>query len=274
MGPEHQLRVRSREQCAGRSSPTSAGGQAPFTRPGLQMVDVRRPGLLVGAIVATLALASAAEAAPHPRHVLLGRSADGRPIAAAELRGRAPTATILVVGCIHGDEPAGIAVAQRLERLAPPLGVDLWVVPDLNPDGAAAATRGNGRGVDLNRNFPWRWTDLEGIHDSGARPLSEPESGVAARLVLRLRPRVSIWFHQQLGVVDLSGGDPAVERRLARSAGLPLVRLPRYPGSAVSWENAVLRGSTAFVVELPPGRLTAAAAARYARAVLASAARR
>jgi hypothetical protein len=36
----------------------------------------------------------------------------------------------------------------------------------------------------------------------------------------------------------------------------------------VSWENSVLPGTTAFVVELPPGPLSKAAVARYAHAVL------
>jgi hypothetical protein len=71
-------------------------------------------------------------------------------------------------------------------------------------------------------------------------------------------------------VVDESGGSVAIERRYARKVGLPLVRLTRYPGSVVTWENTVLPpGSTAFVVELPAGRLTAAAVERHARAVLA-----
>jgi hypothetical protein len=37
----------------------------------------------------------------------------------------------------------------------------------------------------------------------------------------------------------------------------------------VGWEDHVLRDSTAFVVELPPGRLSGRAAARLARSVAA-----
>ena len=142
------------------------------------------------------------------------------------------------------------------------------IIPDLNPDGRAAQSRGNAHGVDLNRNFPWHWRRLSGLHFSGSRPLSEPESRVADRLIRRLRPQVSIWFAQHLDVVDESGGDPAIERRFAGLVGLPLARLSREPGSAVGWENHVLPGGTAFVAELPAGALTPAAAARYARAVV------
>jgi protein MpaA len=139
----------------------------------------------------------------------------------------------------------------------------------LNPDGVAAGTRGNAHGVDLNRNFPWRWRPLGGVYYSGPRPLSEPETRLAYRLIRRLRPAISIWFHQHLDVVDESGGSLAVERRFASLVGLPLARLPREPGSAVEWEDHAFPGTTAFVVELPPGALPAASVARYASAVLA-----
>jgi protein MpaA len=199
--------------------------------------------------------------------VLLGRSVDGRPIDAVEVGDAGSARKELVVGCIHGNEPAGIAIAERLERSVPH-GLDLWIIPDLNPDGRAANTRGNAHGVDLNRNFPWRWQRLSGVYYSGPRPLSEPEARIAYRLIRRLRPQVSIWFHQHLDVVDESGGSVTIERRFAALAHLPLEHLAREPGSVVNWENHAFAGTTAFVVELPAGALAAAATARYARAVL------
>jgi protein MpaA len=192
----------------------------------------------------------------------------GRPIEAVEVGDPSGT-PVLVVGCVHGNEPAGIAVARLLERLSP-RGLDLWIVRDLNPDGVASATRGNAHGVDLNRNFPYRWRALRGVYDSGPRPLSEPEARIARRLVLRLRPRVSVWFHQHLDLVWASGGDPAVERRFARVAGLPFRRLPALAGSAIDWQNHRLPGTTAFAAELPAGDPSPRAVVRYARAVLAA----
>ena len=230
-------------------------------------------GPLALALLATT-LGTAANGAAHAadptgrRTVTLGRSLQGRPITAIETGDLDSPNRTLVVGCIHGNESAGIAVAMRLARAAPPREVDLWIVPDLNPDGVTAGTRGNGHGIDLNRNFPWRWRPLSGLFDSGPHPLSEPESRIAYRLISRLHPRISVWFHQHLDVVDESGGSIAVERRFAALTGLRLERLTREPGSAVGWENHRFRRGTAFVVELPPGTLDRSAAARYARAVL------
>jgi protein MpaA len=199
---------------------------------------------------------------------VIGRSAEGRPIRVVAVGDRNAATKVLVVGCIHGNEGAGIPIALRLERMRPPKGVQFWIVPDLNPDGHAAGTRQNVDGVDLNRNWPVGWRRRRGgLFDSGPRPLSEPETRAAARLILRIRPDVSIWYHQHLRLVDEAGGEVFIERRYAQLVGLPARRLPLLPGTAVRWENARIRGSTAFVVELPAEKLAPSAVTRYARAV-------
>ena len=201
----------------------------------------------------------------------LGSSVRGRRIVAVQLGDPDAQRSLLVVGCIHGNEPAGIAIARRLERSPPPPEQQVWAIADLNPDGVLLGTRKNAHGVDLNRNFPWRWGHLgpPGTQQySGPRPLSEPEARIARSLILKVRPQISVWFHQPLGLVDQSGGKIGVERRFARLAGLPLRRLPRYTGSAVGWTNHRLAGASAFVVELPRGRLARRALQRDAEALI------
>src|SRR5262245_15714713 len=215
------------------------------------------------AMFAALLLAAPAAA----RRVLLGRSWQGRPIVAVEV-GNPSGTRVLVVGCIHGNETAGIRIADALEHVAP-RDLDLWIVPDLNPDGVAAATRQNAHGVDLNRNFPWRWRPMSGVYASGPRPLSEREARIAHALILRLHPHVTVWFHQHLDMVWASGGDRRIEKVFARVSGLPYHPMPQLAGSAISWQNNTLRGTTAFAAELPAGHADAGQVARYVRAVLA-----
>lgn len=215
-------------------------------------------------MTAAALLAALAVAAPP-----LGHSVQGRPIPVVEVGAAHADTAVLVVGCIHGNETAGIAVARALEHAKPPAGVAFWIVPDLNPDAVAAGTRQNAHGVDLNRNFPTGWRRQTGVFDSGPRPLSEPESSFAQGLILRVRPVVTIWFHQHENLVDASTGNTALERRFATVAGLPIGVLPRYGGSVVRWESHSFPGTTPFVVELPAGRLSPARVTRMVRAILA-----
>src|SRR5207237_6836511 len=104
---------------------------------------------------------------------------------------------------------------------------------------------------------------------SGPHALSEPEARIAYRLIRRLRPHVSIWFHQHLDMIWASGGDRRIERRFARLSGLPYHPMPPLVGSAISWQNHALPGTTAFAAELPAGEAGPAALARYVRSVLA-----
>jgi protein MpaA len=224
--------------------------------------------LLLAAGLATGLAYGRADASP-VRRELIGRSVGGRPIYVYRL-GRPGGRPVLVVGCTDGDEPAGIAIVTALRRLQPPAGVDLWLLPTINPDGLAAGTIGNAHGVDLNRNFPYAWQHLggSGYLSSGPRPLSEPESRALHRFLLRVKPRLGIWFHQPLALVDDSQGSRRLERIFAHLVGLPLRHLTDYPGSITNWENHRFPGSTAFVTELQPGPLTRARASRYAHAIL------
>jgi protein MpaA len=181
--------------------------------------------------------------------------------------------SVLVVGCIHGTERAGVAVTRRLIAAGPSSGEHLWIVDYLNPDGAAARTRVNARGVDLNRNFPTHWRPIGVPGDpqySGPGPGSEPETRAAMRLIERIRPTVTIWFHQPVRIVRASGRSVRPALRFARRVGLTFSRLPWLSGSASNWQNNRFTHGASFVVELPPGPLPEAAVPRYARAVRAA----
>ncbi|HWT23469.1 MAG TPA: DUF2817 domain-containing protein [Solirubrobacteraceae bacterium] len=230
----------------------------------------------LAAVLAVVALGAAAPPAAAAAE-RIGSSAEGRPIALERLGDPAGATTVLVVGSIHGTEPAGHAVVRQLRRTAVPPGVRLLLVRTANPDGVARGTRQNARGVDLNRNFPYRWRGGGRPFDTyhpGRAPASEPETRALRRLIRRERPDVSVWYHQALRLVTLvPGADARLIRAYGRRTGLPARVLPRYRGTATSWQNHTFPGTTAFVVELAAGPLPAAAARRHAGAVLAVASR-
>ena len=219
--------------------------------------------MLRGLIVAALAAAGLASAAPQAP--VIGHSVRGRPIVAYE-RGDRSAPPTLVVGVIHGSEPAGLAVIARLRRMPLPPHVHLWLIPAANPDGLAAGTRQNAHGVDLNRNWPAAWMHT-GV--AGPRPLSEPESRAMAAFILRIKPKLTIWYHQPLA--EVYGSDPhvAVLKRYARLSGLPYRKLTAPRGAATRWQRRQFPGSPAFVVEFPAGPISTATARRNAKAVLA-----
>jgi protein MpaA len=204
------------------------------------------------------------------RSRVIGRSVRGRAITARVLGADNPPRKILLVGCIHGNECAGLRIIDAIARSRPLPGVQLWLIGELNPDGTAAGTRQNAHGVDLNRNFPYRWQRISNpIFNSGPRPLSEPETRAAVKLIDQIHPAVTVWYHQHMDLVDMAGGDRGVARRYAHVSGLLATCLPFLPGTATLWSNHAFPGTTSFVAELPAGPVGRSALARHLRAVVA-----
>ena len=181
---------------------------------------------------------------------------------------------MLVIGCIHGDEDAGPAVVDQLMTAPVPDGVDLWLVPSMNPDGQAHRTRTNVHQVDLNRNFPKNWAPLGQPGDSqyaGTGPASEPETAAVVG-AHRARPAVA-------GDVVPPGPQPHRRRRPGApvrssvatppSPGCPVepVTGGTYTGTATQWESAEVPSGVAFIVELGP-TIDEQSAATHAAAVL------
>lgn len=239
------------------------------------MPGVRRATLAFLAVLAGASPGAAMAAAPAPplRGEVIGKSVRGRELRVVHVGDEAAPRRILVVGEIHGNEQAGIAVTRALRHAIPPAGVEFLVLDEANPDGRTAGMRGNAHGVDLNRSFPWGWRPLGPsgtLFNAGPRPSSEPETRAIEALVLRERPSVTIWYHQHLDLVDLQpGSSERLMRRYARISALPARHRPLLPGTASRWQDHRLPGHSAFVVELPAGRLDAAAVRRHVRAVIA-----
>lgn len=175
-----------------------------------------------------------------------GRSVLGIPLEVWRPRERC---RLLVFAGIHGEEPeTTYALSRALRQLAAP-PEHAAVVLAANPDGLTRGTRGNARGVDLNRNFPSRdWQPNPVTHRStledasdvrlspGDHAGSEPETQALLALIAALRPEAVIALHAPLACIDDANGSP-LGQWLAQRTGMPFVRDVGYPtpGSFGSW---------------------------------------
>ena len=196
---------------------------------------MRRPRLLtsVAGLALVLASAPAAPAAAPERAAperpavvgkrVLGTSAQDRDIVAWHLGepDRPGVPTVVLSSTMHGDEPATRHILTALRDGPPVVGVDLWIVPTYNPDGLAAGTRRSARGVDLNRNYPYKWAGLDGRYESGPKAASEPETKAMMGFLADVRPDYLLSFHQPLHGVDTDTKRPRFARKVARHLGLP-----------------------------------------------------
>lgn len=136
---------------------------------------------------------------------ILGRSAQSRSIILYTFNVDRGPNPVLILAAIHGDEPTSAYCANQLLhilQITPYLaeGTPVAILPVANPDGLAAGTRVNSRGVDLNRNFPSaNAVPLNQRSESmrhtlfrnypGPSAASEPETRILIHLIQTLHPR-------------------------------------------------------------------------------------
>jgi len=190
-----------------------------------------------------------------------GRSVHDRPLLVYR-RGAPAGVSVLVIGVIHGDEQAGLAVVDLLRTMDLSPKVDLWLVPTMNPDGQAGGTRQNANGVDLNRNFPIRWSanQLPGNWEyGGPSAASEPEVQAMVRLGNLIKPQIVIWYHQDyFRIAPGVGRVGEIRARYAALVQLPLLPIVggTYSGTGAIWSRS-LQGpnGTSLTVEFGPSPL-------------------
>ena len=197
-----------------------------ISRSGAAAAAVVVAATLFAALRAPSPAAAITGASPVLEKRIIGYSVQHRPIVAYHLGNPRLRRVTMILGQMHGDEHAGIRVASALINGTRSIeGLNLWVIPTLNPDGDVRSTRQNAHRVDLNRNWPDHWAHLTGQYYSGPGPLSEPETRAVRLFLLRIRPAYLVSLHQPLYGVDSTDGgrlDPAFRNRLAANLGLPV----------------------------------------------------
>ncbi|MFZ4778582.1 MAG: M14 family zinc carboxypeptidase, partial [Terrimicrobiaceae bacterium] len=119
----------------------------------------------------------------------------------------APAACTLLIGGIHGDEAATIALVESFtQKYATQSGMALpfVAIPLANPDSYAHNTRYNACGVDINRNFGFNWQAYS-VEPPGTGPWSEPETRALRDFILKLQPAHIISLHWALSEIDADG---------------------------------------------------------------------
>jgi len=192
--------------------------------------------------------------------ITIGKSVQGLPLEVYRF-GSGPTERLIVAGMHGGGEYNTVQLADELmayliehPEIVPP-DVTLYILHDLNPDGAARAHsylgRANADGVDLNRNWPdgWKkdwvrtgcWTQT--YVTGGKAPASEPETKALMAFIKSHHFDGLINYHSAaLGV--FAGGVPPTDasKKLAQAvAAVSTYKYPpvntgcEYTGGMVDW---------------------------------------
>ncbi len=180
---------------------------------------------------------------------VIGESVKGRKIVAYRL-GETGAPVMVLLATMHGNEAAPRQILRSLVAGPEVHDIDLWVVPTYNPDGLAAGTRKNANGVDLNRNFPYKWKNLDGNYESGPKPASEPETRAVMTFLKDVKPRRILSFHQPLNGVDTDTKLPKFARRVAKALRLPATTFDCggvCHGTMTQWYNHKFSGAALTV---------------------------
>ena len=186
--------------------------------------------------------------------------------------------TTLIMCGVHGDEITPIKFCWDLlkELKTSNAFVDKLVVvaPIVAPDSffKNPPSRTNGRGVDVNRNFPtgdWKqdahkkWKqELKGDKRKNPGPYgaSEQETIFQMNLILRYKPNKVISVHAPLTMLDYDG--PSLKAEASKSAkmlleqmstkasGYKISNYPVFPGSLGNWAGKEKHIPT-YTLELP-----------------------
>jgi protein MpaA len=149
--------------------------------------------------------------------------------------------TVLIIGGIHGDEPASviavIRLAKHLEKNPGLTKNRAVLIPCLNPDGLRIGTRTNGNKIDINRNYPsstWSSEYIKDYNNPGPEASSEPETLTVIDAINTYHPVLVVQMHQPFGALYPDKNTPSgLVNKMSEISGFPVLEDIGYstPGS-------------------------------------------
>lgn len=177
---------------------------------------------------------------------IIGYSVSGRPIEIYRF-GNGQTGRLIVAGIHGGNEWNTIKLAYQLIDYVKenpdviPQDVTLYILPNLNPDGEARAHGVDGRvndnGVDLNRNWPYKWVrDYDRSScwhyrptTAGDYPASEPETS-ALLVFIVTHPEIDALISYHAAALGIfAGGVPDYLPSIRLAKSMAKVSTYQYP---------------------------------------------
>jgi Zinc carboxypeptidase len=230
--------------------------------------------------------ASTSTATPEPTDdgknpKVIGYSVAGRPLEIYRF-GNGPTGRLIVAGIHGGNEYNTINLANELIAYVEshpetiPENITLFILPNLNPDGEARKHGVDGRvndnGVDLNRNWPYRWEkDYDRSNCWHYRPTtageyagSEPETAALINFI-ESHPEIDALISYHAAALGIfAGGVPDYQPSIRLAKSFAKVSDYQYPpkdigcvytGNFTDWASSV-REIAAVDIELHNFRYT------------------
>lgn len=157
----------------------------------------------------------------------------GLPVLAYEFNNNGPE--VLILGGVHGDEVEGVIAAQELLKHfmnSYPYKLNITLVPQFNYEGVVFKTRGNGNGVDLNRNLPtkdWSSEVATPRYHPGPFAGSEKENKGLIEYLEKKKPSFVLSLHSWHPVLNVNGNCRHVAEVIAKHTGYRIDDSIGYP---------------------------------------------
>ena len=157
----------------------------------------------------------------------------GLPVLAYEFQNGGPE--VLILGGVHGDEIEGVIAAQELLKhfmTSFPYKLNLTIVPQFNLEGVIYKTRGNGNGIDLNRNLPtkdWSPEVATPRYNPGPKAGSETENHGLMTYLEKKKPTFIYTLHSWKPMLNVNGDCGKVAKLISERTGYIIDESIGYP---------------------------------------------